>query len=135
MSLIFPAMTQILWTVIVILLAGRSRLSALQAREVRMDDVALSNSAWPDRAKAFGNNMNNQFETPVLFYALTGIAIYTGATGWVMLALAWGYVASRIVHTLIHVNGNNVPRRFQAFVIGLLLLTAMWAGIMLRLLR
>jgi hypothetical protein len=133
MRLIYPVLAQIFWTFIVIVLAGRIRLASLRAREVTIGAVALGNNAWPDRVKAYGNNMNNQFETPVLFFVLTGIAIFIGATGWGMTALAWGFVASRVIHTLIHTGGNNVPRRFQAFVAGVFILMAMWGGIVLKL--
>lgn len=133
MTLVYPALAQIFWTFLVIMMAGRSRVSTLRKREVNMGQIALGNDAWPERVKALGNNMNNQFETPVLFYALCAIATYTGLTGWIMAALAWGYVMTRIAHTLIHTGGNNVLRRFQAFVAGLTLLMAMWLGIVLRL--
>ena len=46
-----------------------------------MRDIALSNEAWPDDLKKVANNMHNQFETPVLFYVLCGVATYVGATG------------------------------------------------------
>lgn len=133
MRLIYPALAQILWTFIVIFLAGRIRVAALKAREVKLSDIVLDSSAWPPRIRAYGNNMNNQFETPVLFYALIGIATYVGATSWAMVALAWGYVATRIIHTLIHTGANNLFMRFRVFVVGLFLLIAMWAGIVLRL--
>lgn len=133
MRLIYPALAQILWTFIVISLAGRVRLTSLRARDVKLGDVALDNSAWPARVRAFGNNMNNQFETPVLFYALIGIAIYVGATGWGMAALAWGFVACRVVHTLVHTGSNDVRRRFQVFLVSMFLLMAMWGGIAFRL--
>lgn len=134
LSLLYPALAQILWTLIVILLAGRARIAAIRAKDVTIGQVALSNDAWPKRARAFGNNMNNQFETPVLFYALCGIATYAGATGGIMTGLAWLYVATRVIHTLIHTGGNNVFRRFQAFVAGIGALVAMWFGVVARLL-
>ena len=134
MSLLYPALAQILWTLIVIVLAGRARVAEIRAKAVKISDVALSNYAWPRRARAFGNNMNNQFETPILFYALCGAAIFVGATGWIMVALAWLYVATRVVHTVIHTGSNNVMRRFQAFVAGILMLAGMWVGVVARLL-
>ena len=134
MTLIYPVLAQILWTFFVIMLAGRVRVRALTDREVTLGQVALGNDKWPDRARAVGNNMNNQFETPTLFYALVGVAVYVGATGWTMTLLAWLYVASRIVHTAIHVNGNNVLLRFRAFLAGLVALLLLWVGIVLRLL-
>lgn len=133
MTLIYPALAQILWTFIVITLAGRIRVRALTDREVTLGQVALSNDKWPERVRAVGNNMNNQFETPTLFYALIGIATYIGATGWTMALLAWLYVASRIAHTAIHINGNNVLLRFRAFLAGLAALLLMWVGIVLKL--
>lgn len=134
MALLYPALAQIFWTLIVILLAGRARLAELRAKTVKMGDIALSNEAWPKRARAFGNNMNNQFETPILFYALCGAAIFIGATHWGMVALAWLYVATRVAHTLIHTGSNNVRRRFTVFVLGIAALAAMWIGVVARLL-
>ena len=133
MTLLYPALAQIFWTFVVIMMAGRSRVASLRNQEVNLGQVALGNDAWPKRVKALGNNMNNQFETPVLFYVLTGIATHVGLTGWPMALLAWGYVASRVAHTLIHTGGNNVISRFRAFVAGIALLMAMWLGIVLRL--
>lgn len=134
MTLLYPALAQILWTLIVIVLAGRARIAELQARTVKLEAIALSNDAWPKRVRAFGNNINNQFETPVLFYVLCGAATFIGATGWIMASLAWFYVAMRIAHTLIHTGSNNVIHRFRAFVAGMLALVGMWAGVVARLL-
>lgn len=133
MRLIYPVLAQVFWTFVVIAMAGRSRVAALRARTVTIKQVALGNDAWPERVKAFGNNMSNQFETPILFYVLCGTATYVGATGWGMVALAWGYVATRVVHTFIHIGKNNVLIRFRVFVTGMFLLIAMWAGIVFKL--
>jgi len=133
MKLIYPVLAQMLWTFAVILMAARARVGSVKAREVTLGQIALSGEAWPDRIRAFGNNMNNQFETPTLFYALAGVAIFVGATGWGMAMLAWGYVATRVVHTLIQTGGNDVLSRFRAFAAGVFLLMALWAGVVLKL--
>lgn len=134
LSLVYPVMAQVLFTFVVMLWAGRVRFRAAAAGRVRLADIALSNDAWPDDVRKVANNMNNQFETPLLFYVLCGVATTIGATGTVMAALAWVYVVSRLVHTAIHVTGNRVRHRFAAFALGMAALIVMWALIALRLL-
>ena len=133
MTLLYPVLAQIFWTFVVILMAGRSRVAALRNGVVRLDQIALGNDAWPTEVRARNNNMQNQFETPILFYALAGAAMAVGATGWLMTGLAWLYVISRVAHTLVHTGGNDVITRFRIFVGGMMVLIAMWAGVVLRL--
>jgi hypothetical protein len=40
--------------------------------------------------------------------------------------MSWMFVASRLVHAYIHTTSNKVQWRFQAFVVGVLILAAMW---------
>ncbi|QCK86968.1 hypothetical protein E8L99_14980 [Phreatobacter aquaticus] len=131
LSLIWPLLVQIALTLAVLGVMGRLRLKALSAREVRLGDVAVSSTAWPERAKQAANNFSNQFETPVLFYVLIMVAIHVGATGPVMTVLAWGYVASRIAHAIEHIGTNNVRRRFAIFSGGVVVLAAMLVGILI----
>ena len=132
-SLIYPVMAQVLLTLVLMLWTGRARVGALRARRVHIRDIALSGEAWPDDVRKVSNNMHNQFETPILFYVLCGAATYLGATGAGMAVLAWTYVASRVVHTFIHVTTNRVQHRFYAFVAGFLVLVAMWIVVAVRL--
>lgn len=124
--LLYPVLAQIALTFYAGLRLGMARFKAGNAGAIKFKDIALSNDAWPDEVKKISNNFSNQFETPLLFYVLVAMAIYVGSTGWVMQLLAWLFVASRVVHMLIHTGGNNVVRRFQAFGIGILSLVAMF---------
>ncbi|MGL4727720.1 MAG: MAPEG family protein [Bosea sp. (in: a-proteobacteria)] len=130
MKLIYPALAQIFWTLVVLVIMFRARQEAFKAG-TRIKEIAVSSDAWPDKAKLAQNNFANQFETPVLFYALVMFAIQAGATGWVMQSLAWVYVATRIAHTLIHTGANNVKRRALIFSIGLIALLAMLIGVVI----
>jgi hypothetical protein len=129
MSLIYPALAQIGWMFVVFVIMFLARREALVSRTVRMKDIALTGDAWPDRAKAAANNFSNQFETPVLFFVILIIANEVGAKATWMVALAWIYVASRVVHTIIHVTSNHVMRRASAYFVGLLALFLMWIGL------
>lgn len=129
LKLIYPALAQILWTFIVLVIMFLRRRKAFANREVRLADVAVSTERYPEPARLAAANFSNQFETPVLFFALIPIAIHVGATGYVMAALAWAYVATRVLHTLVHTGSNRLQRRAIVFAVGLACLFLMWVGI------
>ncbi|MEN5081833.1 MAPEG family protein [Bosea sp. TWI1241] len=133
LKLIYPALAQIFWSFVVLTIMFLRRKDAFVNREVRYKDVAVSTEAYPVAARQAAANFTNQFETPVLFFVLVLIATHVGATGYVMTALAWAYVASRVVHTLIHIGPNRLPYRGSAFGIGVLCLLLMWLGVVLTL--
>jgi hypothetical protein len=80
----------------------------------------------PDRIAATSRHVVNLFETPVLFYVVAILAYVTEQTGALMVALAWAYVSTRVVHSWIHLTSNVVIWRFRVFIVSWLLLLAMW---------
>jgi hypothetical protein len=62
----------------------------------------------------------------VLFYAVVAFALITKAVDIPMLAPAWLFVLSRIVHAAIHIGPNKVRWRTPAFALGFLVLVGMW---------
>lgn len=129
LKLIYPALAQILWTFVVLVIMFQRRRKALAGREVSMADVAVSTERYPEPARLAAANFSNQFETPVLFFVLLLLAMHVGATGYAMAALAWGFVATRVIHTLIHTGSNRLKLRASVFGLGVLLLFVMWIGI------
>lgn len=130
MSLIYPMLAQIVLTLTVLILTARARVRVFRNREVRVTDIAVRGEAWPEPVRILTNNYANQFETPVLFYVLGLAAMIVGADGQVMVSLAWLFVATRVLHSLIHLNGNDISRRFQVFVVGVLVLLVMVATLL-----
>lgn len=129
MKLVHPVLVQIGLTFVMMILTGYVRVSALKNREARLGEIALDATAWPARVRQFGNNVVNQFETPVLFYVLVLLAIHVGATSWWMAGLAWLYVASRVAHAIVHTGGNDVRMRFNVFLVGIAALIGLWIGV------
>ncbi len=85
-------------------------------------------SETPDeRIERPARTFNNLLEVPMLFYVVCGFLIATAHVDSVQVALAWIFVASRIVHALIYIAFNRVPFRFAAFIAGCITLTVMWA--------
>jgi hypothetical protein len=125
-AILAPVFAQVTLTFFLLFWLGRSRVAVLRAREVRMKDVALGQKAWPDRILQIGNAYNNQFETPVLFYALVALALLTRTADLWFVAMSWLYVLVRVVHAYIYTTANVVSRRFQVFAAGTVVLMLMW---------
>lgn len=73
-----------------------------------------------------GDNLKNQFELPVLFYALSILFIIDGEVFQSLVIAAWVFVVFRILHALVHCTNNVIfPTRFILFLISSLALTYM----------
>ena len=48
----------------------------------------------------------------MLFYLLVVLAFFTARPTIALVVLAWLFVATRLLHALIHVTTNDVRRRF-----------------------
>ena len=81
----------------------------------------------------FANNYQNQFELPVLFYVVVAFAMITGLVDSVLIALAWVFVALRLLHSFVQTGKNDIALRFKVFLAGLIGLAGMWAWFGLRL--
>ncbi|HEY8580077.1 MAG TPA: MAPEG family protein [Beijerinckiaceae bacterium] len=125
-AVLAPLFVQVGLTFLLLFLTGRARFAAIRAGEVRVGDIALGQRAWPEGPAKAANSFDNQFQLPVLFYVLTILAIIARKADLLFVALAWVFVALRIVHAFIHVGGNVVIRRFQAYVAGMAVLLIMW---------
>ena len=130
--LLLPAFAHVVLVFALGLRMGRARFRAASSGAVKVRDVALDNSRWPEDVRKIGNNFQNHFELPVLFYAALPLLLVTGKADWVGVALAWLFVASRVAHSVIHTGANTVIRRFQAFVFGFTVVALMWAWFALR---
>ena len=80
-----------------------------------------------ERIERPARTFNNLLQVPMLFYVVCGFLIATAHVDSVQVALAWIFVASRIVHAFVYIAFNRVPFRFAAFFAGCLTLTVMWA--------
>ena len=126
-----PVIIQVFLTLFVYLRLMQVKKRAANEGRVDRVRIALRDDAWPDYVIQVNNNIRNQFELPVLFYAVTAFALILRAVDLTMVALAWSFVASRILHAAIHVGPNKVRWRGPSFVLGFLIVTAMWVKLFL----
>jgi len=125
-TILLPVFVLIALNLVVAVLLFVERNRVLYSGKLKIRDIALTKEAWPDRAKQLGNSFQNQFEYPVLFYVLVAFALITRKADLIFVVLSWVFVVSRILHAYIHITSNRVPRRFFAFIFGVLVLTVMW---------
>lgn len=125
-AILLPVFVQVGLTFGLLLWLGSSRVGALRTGAAKVDGIALGERNWPARILQIQNAYHNQFEMPVLFYVLVVLGLVTRKADMLFVVMAWMFVASRLVHAFIHTTSNTVVRRFQAFVVGVMILAAMW---------
>ena len=79
----------------------------------------------PAKAQWKAHNYNHLNEQPTLFYAVCLVIAFVGAGGGLNAALAWAYVALRIVHSVWQAAVNRVAIRFALFALSTLCLTGL----------
>jgi len=126
-----PVIAQALLTLVVLNLMGWRRYRAFSAGDLR-GPVALREANWPAYAEQAGNNYLNQFELPVLFYLLAILSILTRQADLLFVAAAWLFVATRVLHALVHLTSNRLLLRGSFFILGAALLTVMWVVFVVR---
>jgi hypothetical protein len=135
-DILYPVFVQALLTFVVygLLAVARARATGRLDHARGNPDLALGRVAWPEDAEKRAANQRNQFELPVLFYAVVAFALITKGVDILMLVLAWLFVLTRIVHAAIHVGPNKVRWRTPAFTLGFLVLVGMWLKLFLHVL-
>jgi hypothetical protein len=128
-----PLFLHVLLVAVVGMASGRARFKAVRAGRVKRADILNTSSAWPDDVRKIGNNLDNQFQLPTIWYGLTAIVLALGMVDWVLTVLSWGFIASRYLHSFIHTGANTLPGRFYAFLVGFAIVIAMWLWFALRL--
>lgn len=133
-AILYPVFAQIILTFALLMAMGWARRKAMLAQGVRYGDIAIDSARWPEDPRKVANSYSNQFELPLVFYVLCLVALMVGKADFLMVVLAWAFVATRVVHALIHTGSNNVPRRASVFATGMLILMIMTGILLVRLL-
>jgi hypothetical protein len=115
-----PVVALVAWTLVmqVWMYAARipaMRLAGISLKGRRGTRGGALEGAIPDEANWKAHNYNHLMEQPTIFYAIALTLVLLGFGGGINLYLAWGYVALRIVHSLIQATANVVLYRFITF--------------------
>jgi len=131
---LLPVFVLVGLTFFLLLWMATARTRALKDRETRFKDIALGQPNWPERVTQIGNSFRNQFEVPVLFYALIALALPLRRADLFIVLMSWVFVVTRFAHAGIFVTSNNIQQRSLAWFAGALVVLAMWIYFALKLL-
>jgi hypothetical protein len=121
-----PVFVEVALTLGLLFWVGYLRVRLVRDGSVQIRDIALREPNWPPHVLQIANAYQSQVELPLLFYLLAVLALFTGRATVALVVLAWVFVVTRLLHALVHVTTNNVPRRFFLFLSGALILLIMW---------
>ena len=123
----YPMFTMVVLTLIVAGILLFSRINAAKSGSVDPRVFKLNQSKEiPERLIQITNNYSNLFEIPVLFYIACLLCMVWQFQSQLMLGLAWVFVASRIVHSWIHLTRNKIIPRLFAFLTSVICVLIMW---------
>lgn len=83
----------------------------------------------PESARAAVRHWDNLLQFPTLFYVACISAFVLAVVGKWTLIFAWGFVAARVVQSLIHMTYNNPLHRGSAFMLSVAFTLALWINI------
>jgi hypothetical protein len=133
-AILWPMLAMMTLTLTVTGALGLARNIALKRGTVSLRVFrTFSESGETERLLAMRRNLANLYELPTIFIALCLTVFVAGLVNEVLVGLAWAFVASRVVHSAIHVTTNNVLHRFLVFVSGVTMVLVMLVVVAVRL--
>jgi hypothetical protein len=132
--MLLPILTLIAWTMVMWTWMYVTRIPAMQAAKIDPQDALKPGSldVLPQNVRQIADNYNHLHEQPTLFYALALTAHVGNFADGVAIWLAWGYVALRVLHSLVQATVNLVTLRFAVFALASLVLMALCATTIVR---
>lgn len=127
-AIFYPMIALAALTFAVLLVIPYVRFKAAFAGRVKAKDFRYGESAnVPGDVSLANRNLMNLLEMPVLFYAVCVALFVIAAVDAAALWLAWGYVALRTAHTVVHLTYNNVFHRLGVYAASNVVLLVLWA--------
>ena len=122
-QLLAPAATLVLWSLVMLIWTAATRLPPIFKQPGGMGAAKPGGrgqdleGVLPDQVQWKSHNYTHLMEQPTLFYAVMAILAIVGGTNPGDVAIAWGYVALRIVHSIWQATVNIVSVRFGLFLL------------------
>ncbi len=123
--LILPVMLLAAWSMFMWLWMYITRIPAIIKARMIMDSNAPRGEQMnllPPQVRWKADNYNHLMEQPTLFYAVVLGLVLSGLDGQSNQVLAWLYVGSRVIHSLIQAMTNIIKWRFSIFIVSSLFL-------------
>lgn len=126
--ILLPMLVLVIWTLIMLGWMAMARLPAMSAAKMDPQEGARTAelaTKLPANVQSKADNYNHLLEQPTIFYVVCLVLAVAGHGEGLNLVLAWAYVASRVVHSVVQATVNKVPLRFGIFLVGTIALLVM----------
>ncbi|TXC69118.1 MAPEG family protein [Sphingorhabdus soli] len=129
-AMLGPVVALVMWSMIIWLWMYVTRIPAMQRAKIDVKNLVGGKGSdldqvLPPQIQWKAHNYNHLMEQPTLFYAIAITLALVGAASPLAVALAWSYVALRVVHSLVQVTVNRIAIRFAIFALSSLVLIAL----------
>jgi len=127
-AILAPVVALVLWSFVMWAWLYATRIPAITRLKIKFDPHKPNSeflAQIPPEVRWKSDNYNNLMEQPTLFYAIALTVAFAGAADGLNVALAWIYVALRVIHSLIQATVNIILARFSVFMLGSLVLLAL----------
>ena len=121
MGLIFPMAAHVALAAFLYVLLTLARAPAVWGVGRRAD----GGNPWADVEPRISANLSNQFEWPLFFHAACLILMQMPASR-VAVALAWIFIAGRVLHSAVQILTTNIRFRGLVFTINFLAVLGLW---------
>ena len=129
--LLGPVVALVAWSLVMLVWTAIARRGAFKRLGVSLRTIppgsrgaALDNSPEA-KAQWKAHNYNHLMEQPTIFYAIVLALAVMGFDHPINVMLAWGYVAFRVIHSIIQATINIVAIRLTLFALSTLCLAAL----------
>lgn len=124
-EMFWPLLAHAVLVFILYALLGIRRARVVKAGKIQTE-AFRENRDEPAESLVVRNSLANQFELPVLFYAVSIILYTAQADNLPAVILAWIFVLCRYAHAFVHVTSNDLRYRSPLFALGFVALVGMW---------
>ena len=137
--LLAPVVALVAWSLVLMLWMAATRLPAMRKAGLGLNRRggrgANLEGVLPDEVNWKAHNYQHLMEQPTIFYAIVFALILMNMDVEINVWLAWGYVALRILHSIVQATVNIVMYRFSLFLLSSLCLVGLTVHAAARLLH
>ena len=133
-TILLPTILLVLWSLIMLLWLAATRFPSVAKNAKKLRDFPVGgrghdlDGVLPPKVMWKAHNYDHLLQQPTLFYATVFVLVALEHGNGTNTILAWAYLASRIVHSLLQTLVNTVmPVRIVLFVVSSIILTVLAA--------
>jgi len=121
-KMLAPAAVLVLWSIVMLFWTAFSRFPAMKKLGANIKTAppggrgSQLDGVLPDSVMWKSHNYTHLMEQPTIFYPTVVILAMLGPNPGT-IAIAWAYVALRIIHSLWQATVNTLPIRFTLFIL------------------